>query len=72
MNYSESVSVLDTQFRLCGSVCFLAFSCNRFVMICVKIIDMGVILHRGSYFRDPWNVLDAVVVAVAISAVIYM
>jgi len=38
----------------------------------VQIIDMGVILHPGSYFRDAWNVLDAVVVLLAIIAVIYM
>ena len=23
---------------------------------------MGAVLHKGSYFRDPWNVIDAVVV----------
>ncbi|KAL7667856.1 hypothetical protein ACOME3_008585 [Neoechinorhynchus agilis] len=33
-----------------------------------KIIDMGVILHPGSFCRDFWNVLDAIVVACALSA----
>jgi len=48
----------------------LAISLYR--KLSVQIIDMGVILHPGSYCRDPWNVLDAVVVVVAITAVIYM
>ena len=29
-------------------------------------------MHPGSYFRDPWNFLDAVVVVVAVVAFIYM
>lgn len=30
-----------------------------------KIIDLGVILHPGSYLREFWNVMDAVVVICA-------
>ncbi|KAG7230766.1 hypothetical protein INR49_019580 [Caranx melampygus] len=29
-----------------------------------KMIDQGLILHDGSYFRDLWNILDFIVVAV--------
>ena len=25
-----------------------------------KIIDLGLVLHEGSYFRDFWNILDGV------------
>ncbi|VDM20050.1 unnamed protein product [Hydatigera taeniaeformis] len=32
------------------------------------LIDLGVVLHPHSYFRDPWNVLDAVVVLGALVA----
>ncbi|KAL5108348.1 Voltage-dependent calcium channel type A subunit alpha-1 [Taenia crassiceps] len=32
------------------------------------LIDLGVFLHPHSYFRDPWNVLDAVVVLGALVA----
>ncbi|EUB57745.1 Voltage-dependent L-type calcium channel subunit alpha-1D [Echinococcus granulosus] len=32
------------------------------------LIDLGVFLHPHSYFRDPWNVLDAVVVLGALIA----
>ncbi|KAK3088414.1 hypothetical protein FSP39_018877 [Pinctada imbricata] len=34
----------------------------------LKIIDLGVILHPGSYFRDLWNVVDATVVIFAVVA----
>lgn len=32
----------------------------------LKMIDLGLICHEGSYFRDIWNVLDFVVVSCAI------
>ncbi|KAF6205927.1 hypothetical protein GE061_020103 [Apolygus lucorum] len=31
----------------------------------LKILDMGVILHPGSYLREFWNIMDAVVVICA-------
>ncbi|KAI0983921.1 hypothetical protein GJ496_006977 [Pomphorhynchus laevis] len=34
-----------------------------------KIIDIGVILHPGSYCRDIWNVIDGIVVVCALSAI---
>ncbi|KAI6210463.1 Voltage-dependent calcium channel A type alpha-1 [Aphelenchoides besseyi] len=43
--------------------CFTGvFACEMLL----KLIDMGVILHRGSYCRDFWNVLDGVVVVCAL------
>ncbi|RWS27414.1 voltage-dependent calcium channel type A subunit alpha-1-like protein [Leptotrombidium deliense] len=36
------------------------------VEMLLKIIDQGIILHPGSYCRDVWNILDAVVVICAI------
>ncbi|XP_048524093.1 voltage-dependent calcium channel type A subunit alpha-1 isoform X3 [Dendroctonus ponderosae] len=32
----------------------------------LKVIDLGVILHPGSYLREFWNVMDAVVVVCAL------
>lgn len=32
----------------------------------LKIIDLGVILHPGSYLRDFWNIMDAIVVVCAL------
>lgn len=31
----------------------------------LKIVDLGVILHPGSYLREFWNIMDAVVVVCA-------
>jgi hypothetical protein len=29
----------------------------------VKIVSMGFICNKGSYLRDPWNILDFVIIA---------
>nr|AXF54067.1 voltage-dependent calcium channel A type alpha-1 [Ditylenchus destructor] len=43
--------------------CFTGvFACEMLL----KLIDQGVILHKGSYCRDFWNVLDGVVVVCAL------
>lgn len=33
------------------------------VEMVLKMLGLGIILNRGSYFRDPWNILDFVIVA---------
>ena len=38
---------------------FTAMFCIEMTM---KLIALGVVLHPGSYVRDPWNILDATVV----------
>lgn len=42
------------------------------VCVCVscifKMIDQGLILHDGAYFRDMWNILDFIVVVGALIA----
>lgn len=35
---------------------------------CLQMIDQGLILHDGSYFRDLWNILDFIVVVGALVA----
>lgn len=37
----------------------------------LKIIDLGIILHPGSYLREFWNIMDAVVVICAGVSIIY-
>ncbi|XP_072489314.1 voltage-dependent N-type calcium channel subunit alpha-1B isoform X3 [Notamacropus eugenii] len=34
----------------------------------IKMIDLGLLLHPGSYFRDLWNILDFIVVSGALVA----
>jgi hypothetical protein len=35
------------------------------------VIDLGVIAHPGSYLRDVWNMMDALVVICAIISFIF-
>ncbi|XP_035763902.1 voltage-dependent P/Q-type calcium channel subunit alpha-1A-like isoform X2 [Neolamprologus brichardi] len=37
----------------------------------VKMVDLGLVLHQGSYFRDLWNILDFIVVSGALVAYAY-
>ena len=32
----------------------------------IKIIAMGFIVHKKSYIRDPWNILDFLVVVIGL------
>lgn len=34
----------------------------------LQMIDLGLLLHPGSYFRDLWNILDFIVVSGALVA----
>lgn len=36
------------------------------VEMLLKIVDLGIILHPGSYLREFWNIMDAVVVICAL------
>ncbi|CAM1324279.1 cac (predicted) [Pycnogonum litorale] len=38
------------------------------VEMVLKVIDLGIIIHPGSYCRDIWNILDATVVICALVA----
>jgi len=31
----------------------------------LKILGLGFICNKGSYLRDPWNILDFVIVTLA-------
>ncbi|XP_034451583.1 calcium channel, voltage-dependent, N type, alpha 1B subunit, a isoform X6 [Hippoglossus hippoglossus] len=37
----------------------------------IKMVDLGLLLHPGSYFRDLWNILDFIVVSGALVAFAY-
>lgn len=34
----------------------------------LQMVDLGLVLHQGSYFRDLWNILDFIVVSGALVA----
>ncbi|XP_041876278.1 LOW QUALITY PROTEIN: voltage-dependent P/Q-type calcium channel subunit alpha-1A [Corvus kubaryi] len=34
----------------------------------IKMVDLGLVLHQGAYFRDLWNILDFIVVSGALVA----
>ncbi|KAG7491439.1 hypothetical protein MATL_G00003720 [Megalops atlanticus] len=34
----------------------------------MKMVDLGLVLHQGAYFRDLWNILDFIVVSGALVA----
>lgn len=36
------------------------------IELVLKVIDRGVMFHPGSYCRDPWNILDMIVVVCAL------
>lgn len=42
-----------------------AFTLVFTIEMLLKVIDLGIILHPGSYLREFWNVMDAVVVICA-------
>lgn len=39
-----------------------------FTLHVLQMIDQGLIMHDGSYFRDMWNILDFIVVVGALIA----
>ncbi|XP_074596871.1 calcium voltage-gated channel subunit cacophony isoform X2 [Brevipalpus obovatus] len=54
-DWNEKLEVFDKAFTSVFAVEFL-----------LKIIDQGVFLHPGSYCRDIWNIMDAIVVICAL------
>lgn len=43
-----------------------AFTAVFAVEMILKIIDLGILFHPGSYLREFWNIMDAVVVICAV------
>lgn len=41
---------------------------TNFFLFCFQMVDLGLVLHQGSYFRDLWNILDFIVVSGALVA----
>lgn len=45
------------------------FTCVFTIELVLKVVDLGVILHPGSYLREFWNFMDAVVVGCAVISI---
>lgn len=45
------------------------FTCVFTIELVLKVVDLGVILHPGSYLREFWNLMDAVVVGCAVVSI---
>ena len=43
----------------------ILYPLQRFLL---QMVDLGLVLHQGSYFRDLWNILDFIVVSGALVA----
>lgn len=43
-----------------------AFTAVFAVEMFLKIIDLGILFHPGSYLRELWNIMDALVVICAL------
>ena len=40
--------------------------------MCSKIIDIGFVMHKRSYLRDGWNVLDFIVVMISLLSFVFV
>lgn len=45
------------------------FTCVFTIELLLKVVDLGIILHPGSYLREFWNFMDAVVVGCAVVSI---
>ena len=52
----------DSRLREILNVCDLIFTIIFTIELLVKVLAFGFILHRGSYMRNSWNVLDFIIV----------
>jgi Na+-transporting methylmalonyl-CoA/oxaloacetate decarboxylase gamma subunit len=45
------------------------FTCVFTIELLLKVVDLGIIFHPGSYLREFWNFMDAVVVGCAVVSI---
>lgn len=65
---AEDPVLEDSEWNMVLNYFDYAFTLVFTVEMLLKVIDLGVMLHPGSYGRDFWNVLDAIVVICALIA----
>ena len=47
---------------------FFSLFLSLSLLCALQMVDLGLVLHQGSYFRDLWNILDFIVVSGALVA----
>ncbi|XP_065647835.1 voltage-dependent L-type calcium channel subunit alpha-1D isoform X2 [Hydra vulgaris] len=55
-----------------GRYCDYIFTAIFGIEIFLKIIDTGFILHKGSFFRESWNILDLLVFTSNLLSIIFL
>ena len=65
---AEDPVLEDSEWNMVLNYFDYAFTLVFTVEMLLKVIDLGVMLHPGSYGRDFWNLLDAIVVICALIA----
>mmetsp|Transcript_77480 Transcript_77480/g.136679 ORF Transcript_77480/g.136679 Transcript_77480/m.136679 type:complete len:1876 (-) Transcript_77480:848-6475(-) len=51
--------------------CDVAFVAIFVTEMLLKMVALGMVFGNGCYFKDPWNILDAVVVAISVVSLIF-
>lgn len=61
-DYSDpsNTSPMDMILEKIGLVCTVIFA----IECLLKIIALGFIVHKNSYLRDPWNMIDLVAIVI--------
>lgn len=65
--YSKDFDLFQVHWPGC-TLNLLTSTCSHVGLFVLQMIDQGLILHDGSYFRDMWNILDFIVVVGALIA----
>lgn len=65
---AEDPVLEDSEWNMVLNYFDYAFTLVFTVEMLLKVIDLGIMLHPGSYGRDFWNLLDAIVVICALIA----
>nr|AWJ68256.1 putative voltage-dependent calcium channel 4 [Hirudo verbana] len=67
----EDPVTFDSYYNFILSQFDYSFTAVFLAEVVLKVIDLGFVLHKGSYCRDLWNVLDLFIVVCAIAGIAF-
>jgi hypothetical protein len=67
LGLEDPLAVSTTPFQDLTEMVFLGLYSTE---MCLKILGLGFFFNKGAYLRDPWNILDFVIVMSAYLTVI--